>query len=155
MPKFDWNDAQRSKFAELFVTINGRRYSMLNAKNFNATANITNNKVPTLGSIVSGRKPNEMEIKLSMTVYNCSDMFVELVSTFKDTGVLPRFECQVTQEDNTSNIGRSTRVYQDCVIDGDILLNMFDAEGEFIEQTIEAYAMDYITADKYVTPSYM
>jgi hypothetical protein len=41
------------------------------------------------------------------------------------------------------------------VIDGDILLSMFDADGEFIEQTIEAYAMDFDTAEKYKTPDYI
>ena len=152
---FNSNDAQNAKLAELFVTIGDRRYSMLHAKNFEANANLSSAKVARLGGIIDGRKANSMEIKLSMTVYKCSDMFDELIETFKNTGVLPTFDVQVTQEDKTSSVGRSTKVYTGCVIDGNVLLSMFDAEGEFIEQTIEAYAMDFNTAEKYTTPDYI
>lgn len=82
-------------------------------------------------------------------------MFDNLIETYKNTGVLPRFECQVTQEDKASNIGRSTKVYKDCIIDGDILLSMFDADGEFIEQDVEAFAMDFESPEKYTEPDYM
>jgi hypothetical protein len=82
-------------------------------------------------------------------------MFDDLIETFKNTGILPTFDCQVTQEDKASSVGRSTKVYTGCIIDGDVLLSMFDADGEFIEQTIEAYAMDFNTAEKYKTPDYI
>ena len=52
-------------------------------------------------------------------------------------------------------IGKDTKIYNDCVIDGDVLLSMFDAEGEFIEQEIEAFAMDFTTKDRYTEPDYM
>lgn len=152
---FNSQDAQSAKLAELFVTIGDRRYSMLHAKNFEATANVTNSDVPRLGAIINGKKATAMEIKLTMTVYKCSEMFDEMIETFKNTGVLPTFDCQVTQEDKASSVGRSTKVYTGCIIDGDVLLSMFDADGEFIEQTIEAYAMDFNTAEKYKTPDYI
>ena len=152
---FNSQDAQSAKLAKLFVTIGGRRYSMLNAKNFEAKASISSAKVSRLGGVIDGRKANAMEVKLSMTVYKCSEMFDEMIETYKNTGLLPTFECQVTQEDTASSVGRSTKVYKDCVIDGDVMLSMFDADGEFIEQTIEAYAMDFDTAEKYTTPDYM
>ena len=37
--------------------------------------------------------------------------------------------------------GTEHEVYKQCVIEGDVLLSMFDADGEFVEQTIEGYAM--------------
>ena len=52
-------------------------------------------------------------------------------------------------------MGRSTKVYKDCVIDGDVLLSMFDAEGGFIEQEINFYAMDYSSPESYKEPSYL
>ena len=152
---FKADDAQSARQAEFFCTIGNRRYSMLNAKNLEATASVSLADVKTLGKLITQKKPNGLEVKLSFTVYKCSEMFDNLIETYKNTGVLPRFECQVTQEDKASAIGRSTKIYKDCIIDGDILLSMFDADGEFIEQDIEAYAMDFESPEKYTEPDYM
>lgn len=152
---FNADDAQSAKEAEFFCTIGDRRRSMLNAKNFEAKASVSLGDVKSIGNLITGKKPNGLEIKLSFTVYHCSEMFIDLIETYKNTGVLPRFEAQVTQEDKASSIGRSTKIYKDCVIDGDVLLSMFDADGDFIEQDIEAYAMDYESPEKYDDPSYM
>ena len=148
-------DVPSSKLATLFVTIGNRRYTMLNAKNFEAVASVSNADVPRLGCMIMGKKTNGLEIKLSFTVYKCSETFDDLVETYKNTGVLPTFEAQVTSEDGQTSIGRSTKIYKDCIIDGDVLLSMFDADGEFVEQDIEAYAMDYSSAEKYTEPEYM
>lgn len=152
---FKADDAQSAKEAEFFCTIGKRRYNMFNAKNFEAKASISLADVKTLGNLITQKKPSGLEIKLSFTVYKCSEMFDNLITKYKTTGKLPRFECQVTQEDKSSKIGRSTKVYKDCIIDGYVLLSMFDADGDFIEQEIEAYAMDFETAEKYKTPKYM
>ena len=154
-PYFISDDAQSAKEAEFYCTVNGKRYTMLNAKNFEAKASISLTDVKTLGNLITQKKPSGLEIKLKFTVYKCSEMFDNLITKYKTTGKLPRFECQVTQEDKSSKIGRSTKVYKDCIIDGEVLLSMFDADGDFIEQEIEAYAMDFETPEKYKTPNYM
>lgn len=152
---FNADDAQSAREAEFYCTIADRRYTMLNAKNFEAKASISLSDVKTLGTLITQKKPSGLEIKLKFTVYKCSPMFDNLIKTYKDTGKLPRFECQVTQEDEASNCGRDTKIYKDCIIDGDVLLSMFDADGEFIEQEIEAYAMDFESPDEYTEPEYM
>lgn len=148
-------DVPSAKLAEFFCTLDGRRYSMLNAKNFEATASVSNADVPRLGAMITGKKPSGLEVKLSFTVYKCSPMFDKIIETYKNTGVLPTFDCQVTSEDGATSIGKDTKMYWDCIIDGDVLLSMFDAEGEFIEQEIEAFAMDYMSVDEYTEPIYM
>lgn len=152
---FNASDAQGAKFAEFFVTINDRRYSMFNAKNLEATATIDTVDVPRLGSVIKGKKANGLEIKLTFTVYKVSEMFDELVRTFKDTGALPTFECQVSNYDEATGLGRSTKVYKNCTLNGDVLLNMFDADGELVEQEIECYALDFDSAERYTEPAYM
>lgn len=148
-------DVPNAKFATAFCTIGGRRYAMLNAKSVEVTASVTNADVPRLGSMVVGKKPVGLEIKITMTVYKVSEMFDKLIEQFKDTGVMPTFELQITNEDPASSIGRSEKIYRDCVIDGDVMLSMFDADGEYIEQEITAYALDFASNNKYIEPSYM
>lgn len=152
---FDPQDAPVAKFATFYCTIGDRRYEMLNAKNFEAKGNVETADVPRLGSVIKGKKAVGLEVKLSFTVYKVSEMFDELIEQFKNNGYMPEFECQVTNEDPATSIGRSTKTYHNCVIDGEVLLSMFDADGDFIEQDIEAYALDFERPEKYTEPLYM
>lgn len=150
-----FNDAPSAKLATCFVTIGDRRYSMLMAKDFEANMNVETKEVPTLGRTIKGVKAVGGTIKFKMTVYKCMEIFDEVVETYKNSGVMPTFDIQVTNEDNATSVGRSTKIYTDCIIDGDILLSMFDADGEFVEQSIEGYAQDFSRPEKYANPTYM
>lgn len=152
---FNPQDAPAAKQGEAFVTIDGNRYSLFNAKDCEVKAKVETADVPMLGRVIKGKKALGLEIEIKMTVYKCSEIFDDLIEKFKKTGVLPTFTLQVSNDDPAASMGRSTKIYHDCVIDGDVLLSLFDADGEFIEQEITAYAMDYTSMAKYKTPDYM
>lgn len=152
---FNPKDTPLAKYGEAFGTINGNRYSFFNAKQCEAVASVETADVPILGRVIKGKKATGMEVKITMTVYKCSEHFDDLIEEFKKTGVLPSFDIQISNEDPTTAMGRTSKIYNDCVIDGDVLLSMFDADGEFIEQEITAYAMDYSSVSKYKAPEYM
>ena len=155
MSYMPFNDAPSTKLATCFVTIGDRRYSMLMAKDFEANMSIETKEVPTLGRTVKGVKAIGATIKFKMTVYHCTEIFDEVVETYKNTGLMPTFDIQVTSEDPATSVGRSTKIYTDCIIDGDVMLSMFNAEGEFVEQSIEGYAQDFTRPEKYTNPTYM
>lgn len=152
---FNTQDAPLTKLGEAFMTKQGNRYSMFNAKKIEAKPNVKTEAVPVMGRTISGRKATGMEVKITMTVYKCSEYFDDMLEEFKRTGVLPTFDLQVTNEDPATCMGRSTKVYNDCVIDGDVLLSLIDADGNFIEQEITAYAQDWTSPEKYKAPEYM
>ena len=62
-------DAVSANFAECFVTLNGTRYSMLMAKEFEGKASINTKEVYKLGSPVVGHKAQTVALAFSMTVY--------------------------------------------------------------------------------------
>lgn len=152
MNMFREDDAPNTNEAECFITINGNRYLAMMAKNFEANLSIKTKEVPALGKIIQGRKASGAEGKFKMTIYKCTEIFDNIVTDYKNTGRMARFDIQVTSEDKVTSIGRSTKIYKDCIIDGDILLSMFDAEGDFIEQSIEGYFSDYESPEKYKNP---
>ncbi len=152
---FNTQDAPNARQANCFVTINDQRYAMATAKNFEAKASVETVDVPVLGRTIKGKKAVGLEVSFTMTIFKVTEIFDDIIETFKNTGVMPTFEIQVTNEDVASSIGASTKIYKDCVIDGDVLLSMFDSEGELIEQEIGGFAMDYTSNEKYKTPSYM
>lgn len=152
---FNPQDAPSTKQGEAFVTIKGNRYSFFNAKKCEVNASVETKDVPILGRTIKGKKATGMEVKITMTAYKCSEHFDDIIEEFKNTGVLPTIDFQVSSEDPASAMGHSSKIYNDCVIDGDVLLSMVDADGDFIEQEITAYAMDYSSAAKYKAPDYM
>lgn len=148
-------DAPSAKLATAFITIEGKRYSLLNAKDFEAKMSVETKEVPTLGRVVKGVKPTGATIKWKMTVYHCCEIFDKVVEQYKETGMMPTMDIQVTNDDPQTSVGKSTKILTDCILDGDVLLSMFDADGDFVEQSIEGYAQDFSRPDQYTTPSYM
>lgn len=149
------NDAPVAKFAEVFVTLKGRRYAMLMCKNFEGKASISNQDVSRMGSIIMGKKPTTVELSFSMTIYKCTEIFDDVLDTFIKTGVMPTMDIQTSNEDPATSMGRTTKVYNDCVLDGEVLLSLAGSEDDFIEQEISGFAGGYTRPEKYKNPAYM
>lgn len=149
------NDAPVAKFAEVFVTLNGKRYAMLMCKNFEGKASISNQDVPRMGSIIMGKKPTTVELSFSMTIYKCTEIFDDVLDTFIKTGVMPTMDIQTSNEDPATSMGRTTKVYNGCVLDGEVLLSLAGSEDDFIEQEISGFAGGYTRPEKYKNPAYM
>ena len=136
-------DAVSAHRAECFVTIDGKRYSMLMAKDFEGKAQVNTKEADTV------------VLAFSMTIYKCTEIFDDVIERFIRTGVMPTFTIQTSNDDQASTVGRSTKIYNECVLDGDVLLSMFNAEGDFIEQTIEGFCDSIARPEKYTNPAYM
>jgi hypothetical protein len=144
-----------ANYAQCFVEIDGTRYTMLMATNFEGKAKPNTKEVYRLGSPVVGHKAQTVVLSFSMTIYKCTEIFDKVMEDFINTGVMPTFTIQTSNEDPATSIGRSTKIYHDCVLDSELLLSMFDAEGGFVEQTIEGYCDSFSRAEQYTNPSYM
>lgn len=143
-------DAPRKNQATCYVTRGSRRIAACFAKEFEGKANISSKEVPVLGKMIKGRKMVGMEMKFSMTIYKVTDIFDEIVEEYKNTGYMEPFTIQVTNEDSISSMGRSTKIYKDCIIDGEVILSSFSASGDdFIEQKIEGYCSNFEMPEKY------
>ena len=126
-----------ANYARAFVTIDERRYLAFMAKKLEAKANVETRDVLRLGTNIKGHK-NGLE-KYSITV------------------VTPRIEVQVSNEDTqcSDQIGRTSKVFNKCILDGDILLALADAEGGSIEQEINFFAESMTRPEKYRNPAGM
>lgn len=149
------NDAPVAKFAEVFVTKDNRRYAMLMCKNFEGKANISTQDVPRMGSVIMGKKPTTVELSFTMTIYKCTEIFDDVLDEFIKTGVMPTFTIQTSNEDPSTSVGRSTKIYNDCVLDGDVLLSLAGSEDDYIEQEISGFAGSITRPEKFRNPSYM
>ena len=108
-----------------------------------------------MGSVIMGKKPTTVELPFTMTIYKYTEIFDDVVDEFIKTGVMPTLTIQTSNEDPATSVGRSTKVYNDCVLDGDVLLSLAGSEDDFIEQEINGYAGGYTRPEKFSNPSYM
>lgn len=147
--------AASQKMATCFANVKDRRYEIFFARNFEGKLNVTTKEVPMLGRIMDGRRATAVKGQFKLTIYRLTDMFSEIVLEYLNTGVLPTFDIQVTEEDPATPMGRSTKIYSGCMIDGDVLLSVFNDTGDFIEQTVEGYFFDVSMPEKYTDPAGM
>lgn len=141
-------DAVSAKLAECYVTIEGNRYLLMQAKNFEAKFEKEKQKVPILGKTGQGNKTTSWSGTGSMTIYRNTPIFNDLMLRFKNTGEDIYFDIQTSNEDPTSAAGRQTIIFKDCNIDGGVLAS-FDANGDWLEQDIDFTFEDFEMPEKF------
>lgn len=141
-------DAVSAKLAECFATIEGNRYLLMQAKKFEAKFDKEKQKVSILGKTGQGNKTTSWSGTGSMTIYQNTPIFNDLMLRFKNTGEDIYFDVQVSNEDPTSAAGRQTMIFKGCNIDGGTLA-AFDAEGDFLEQEFNFTYEDFEMPEKF------
>lgn len=141
-------DAVSAKLAECFATIEGNRYLLMQAKKFEAKFDKEKQKVSILGKTGQGNKTTSWSGTGSMTIYQNTPIFNDLMLKFKNTGEDIYFDIQVTNEDPTSAAGRQTMIFKGCNIDGGTLA-AFDADGDFLEQEVNFTYEDFEMPERF------
>jgi hypothetical protein len=141
-------DAVSAKLAECYVTIDGFRYLLMQAKNFEAKFEKDKQKVPILGKTGQGNKTTNWSGTGSMTIYHNTAIFDELMLRFKNTGEDIYFDIQTSNEDPTSAAGRQTIIFKGCNMDGGVLAS-FDADGDWLEQDIDFTFEDFEMPERF------
>jgi hypothetical protein len=141
-------DAISAPLAECFVTIGTRRYNFMQAINLEASIEKNKSEVPILGRTAKGSKSNGWTGSGSATFHYNTSIFRELLLKYKKTGEDIYFDIQVTNADPTSTIGKQTVILKNCNLDGG-LLTKFDADGEYLEDTIDFTFDDFEIPEKF------
>ena len=141
-------DTVSAKLAECYVTIKGNRYNFMQAIDFEAKFEKTKTEVPILGRTGGGNKATGWKGSGSATFHYNTSIFREMMVEFKDSGIDTYFEIQITNEDETSEVGRQTIVLMDCNIDGGILAK-FDADGEYLDEDMDFTFEDFVMPETF------
>lgn len=135
-------DAVAAKLARCYITIDGNRYLLIQAKKLEAKIEKDKQEVAILGRTGKGHKTVSWNGTGSMTIYNNTSMFTKLLKNYKDTGEDMYFDIQCTNEDPTSSVGRQTVILKDCNLD-DGIIAAFDADGDWLEQDVSFTFEDF------------
>lgn len=141
-------DAISAKLAECYVTIENRRFLLMQAKDFEAKFEKTKKEINILGKTGSGNKSTGWKGTGKMTIYKNTSIFDELMERYKNTGEDVYIDIQITNDDPTSAAGMCTMVFKDCNVDGGVLA-AFDVDGDFLEQEINFTFEDFSNPTKF------
>lgn len=141
-------DSVAGSQANCFVTIDGKRYHLMQAINLEAKVEKTKTEVPILGKTGKGNKSTGWKGTGSATFHYNTSIFRELLYRYKNTGEDVYFDIQVTNEDTTSNVGRQTVILKDCNVDGGILAK-FDAGAEYLDEDMDFTFEDFEIPEKF------
>ena len=141
-------DTVSAQLAECFVTMEGTRYNFMQAINLEATMEKTKTEVPILGKPGKGNKATGWKGTGSATFHYNTSIFRELLYRYKNTGEDIYFDIQITNEDETSAVGRQTIVLKDCNMDSGILAK-FDADGEYLDEDMDFTFEDWEMPEKF------
>ena len=122
-------DVISSKLAHCFVTIDGKRYNLMMATKLEAKMEKNKQEVAILGRSSKGHKASSMNGTGSMTVYQVTSLFTDMLKKYQDDGIDTYFDIQVITEDPTSDTGRQTIILKDCNIDSSMITS-FDADSD-------------------------
>ncbi len=138
------SDTISAALAECYATIEGRRYNLMQAINLEAKFDKTKVKVPILGKTGKGNKATGWSGTVSAKFHFNTSIFRQMMLLYKNTGRDIYFEMQISNEDDTSSVGRQTIILIGCNIDGGILAK-FDADGDYLDEdmnfTFEDFSM--------------
>lgn len=128
-------DVISAKLATAYVTIDGNRYLLFQAKSLEAKIEKTKEEVPILGRIMRGNKSVGAKGSGTLTIYKNTSVFDDVMMKLLNKGVDTYFEIQITNEDPTSEAGKRTVILIGCNIDTDTVAS-FDADGKWLEEEI-------------------
>lgn len=129
-------DVVSAKLANAYVTIEGNRYLLFQAKNLKASIKKTKQEVDILGRPTKGHKATGASCSGSLTIYYNTSLFTKMLKDYKDTGADTYFDIQITNNDPTSDAGEHRIILKDCNLDGGEIA-AFDAAGDWLEQELD------------------
>lgn len=129
-------DVISAKLASAYITIDGNRYLLFQAKKIKLKFEKTKKEVGILGRLQTGHKATGGNGTGSMTIYQNTDLFTQMLIEYIHTGRDIYFDMQISNFDPTSDAGRQTIIVKGCNINGADLASA-DADGDWLEQDID------------------
>ncbi len=135
-------DVVSAKMASCYLIQGSDRKLLIMAKTLSAKVDKEKVEVPILGRYMKGHKSVSMNGTGSMTVYQNTPLFTNMIKQMKTSGQDVYFDLMVVNDDPTSDAGRQIVTLKDCNIDGGDIAK-FDADGDFNEQDIDFTFEDF------------
>ena len=113
---------------KIFVTVDGRNIEVAGMKNIKTVAGIQSQDMRVIGTRRIQDKPSGSKQTGTGNIYYGTDLFTSMVLQYINTGVMPEFDIQLTNQDPSTSVGSQVMAYYGCHLTGDIPLSILDSE---------------------------
>lgn len=147
-------DAVYGSLAECYVTIEDNRYNFMSLTDFESKWEVNIADVAILGKVGMGHKPAGGSGTWSGTAHYNQSVFRKIAHKYQETGEMPYFEIQVTNEDPTSTVGRQTIIHHDCLCDT-FTLAKFSAGEDLLDEELSGTFDSWDMPEAFTNPEGM
>lgn len=112
----------------IVVTRNGKNYTVACMRNIRTNAEIQSNDMRVIGTRTIQDKPNGAKLAGTGNIYYGTNIWTDMVLEYIQTGVMPEFDIQITNNDPTTSVGSQVMAYYGCHLTGTIPLSILDDE---------------------------
>lgn len=113
---------------KVFVTINSQNIEVACMRNFTTNAEIQSNDMRVIGTRTIQNKNNGAKLTGTGNIYYGTNLWTDMVLQYIQTGVMPEFDLQITNNDPTTSIGSQVMAYYGCTLTGTIPLSILNDE---------------------------
>lgn len=110
------------------ITQNGQNTVVAGMRNITTNAEIQSNDMRVIGTRTIQNKNNGAKLTGTGNIYYGSNIFTDMVLQYIQTGVMPEFDIQITNNDPTTSIGSQVMAYYGCTLTGTIPLSILNDE---------------------------
>jgi len=135
---------------EVYITDEetGERELAIWATKVEAKLKISTTDVDRMGATMVGKKELGSVIEGSLEGHANTPIFAKMALRYKQTGVMPRFTIQITNDDKGAGVGRQTTIVKHCLF-SDLPLANIDAGEEILKVSSDFSAEDYEFPEMY------
>lgn len=113
---------------KIFITQNGKNIEVACMKNITTNAEIQSNDMRVIGTRTIQNKNNGAKLTGTGNIYYGTNLFTDMVLQYIQTGIMPEFDIQITNNDPTTSIGSQVMAYYGCTLTGTIPLSILNDE---------------------------
>ena len=113
---------------KIFITRDGKNIEVACMKNITTNAEIQNEDMRVIGTRKIQSKSNGAKLTGTGNIYYGTNLFTDMVLEYINTGVMPQFDIQITNNDPSSSVGSQVMAYYGCTLTGTVPLSILNDE---------------------------
>lgn len=110
------------------VTVDGKNYVVAGMRNITTNAEIQSDDMRVIGTRVIQTKNKGAKLTGSGNIYYGTNLWTDMVLQYIQTGVIPEFDIQITNNDPTTSVGSQVMAYYGCTLTGTIPISILNDE---------------------------
>lgn len=113
---------------KVFITRDGKNIEVACMRNITTNAEIQSNDMRVIGTRTIQNKNNGAKLTGTGNIYYGTNLFTDMVLQYIQTGIMPEFDIQLTNDDPATSIGSQVMAYYGCTLTGTIPLSILNDE---------------------------